>query len=416
MKSIKNKLTLATCSLLSQQSGNALALENAWEIDSSFFYYAEEEQRVSVAKFVVNAAGDVTDRDRVSIQSVLDTISGSTPSGAVQSNGGGGTVSGASGGGGSGVSNPNASALAKISDTRLGNAINWTHQHENNWTVDYNAAVSIENDYRSFSGAATVNKETVNKDYRFTLGIAGTLDEIYRVGGGDTPAPLTQLADGKVAGEGEKDTIDAIFGISHVINRRTVVQANLSYSQSKGYLTDPYKVFSVVDRETNTIIDNSSYTEGRPGSRTRKSITLRMNHQTFPANNVLGLSYRYYTDDWEVDSHTVDTSYRFNLADTNYIEPRLRLYTQTKAFFYQNQFFVDDAGASDPSLNFPKYLSADYRLDDMTSITPGIRYGRQVGKDGHLRARLEYMMQSFKASEFDTNRAIIFQIAYSQRF
>ena len=179
MKSIKNKLTIATCTLLSQQSGSALAIENAWELDSSFLYYSEEEDRISVAKIVVGAAGDVSDRDRVSIQTVLDTMSGSTPSGAVKTSGGGDTVTGPSGGGGTGVSNPNAVALAKFSDTRLGNAINWTHQHDNNWTVDYNGAISIENDYRSYSAAATVNKETESKDYRFTLGVAGTYDQIY---------------------------------------------------------------------------------------------------------------------------------------------------------------------------------------------------------------------------------------------
>jgi len=37
-------------------------------------------------------------------------------------------------------------------------------------------------------------------------------------------------------------------------------------------------------------------------------------------------------------------------------------------------------------------------------------------RDRNIRARVEYMMQSFKASEFDTNNAIIIQIAYSQRF
>ncbi len=52
----------------------------------------------------------------------------------------------------------------------------------------------------------------------------------------------------------------------------------------------------------------------------------------------------------------------------------------------------------------------------MTSVTPGIRYGKEVGQDGHLRARLEYMYQSFEHSEFDTNKAIIFQIAYSKLF
>lgn len=416
MKSIKNKLTFATCTLLSQQSGNALAIENAWEIDSSFLYYSEADDRVSVAKYVAAVGGDVTDRDRVNLQVVLDTMSGSTPSGAVKTSGGANTVSGASGGGGTGVSDPNANALVDFDDTRLANSLTWTHAHDNNWSIDYNAAVSIENDYRSFSGAVTVSKETAKKDYLFTLGIAGSLDEIFRVGAGSTPVPLTQIADNQIAGEGERDTVDVIAGVTHVINRRTVGQVNLAYSVANGYLTDPYKVFSVVDRATNQPIADSSYYEGRPGSRKRTSITFHINHQLYPSNNIIHGSYRYYTDDWDVDSHTLDFNYRFNFANTNYLEPRIRLYQQSKANFYQNEFFVDDAGASDPSLNFPEFISADYRLDDMSSITTGIRYGSEIGTNGHIRARLEYMHQSFDHSEFDTNKAIIFQVAYSKKF
>ena len=416
MKPIKNKLTMATCTLLSQQSGNALAIENAWEIDSSLLYYSEADDRVDVVKFVAAVGGDVSDRDRVNIQMVLDTMSGSTPSGAVKTSGGGDTVSGASGGGGTGVSDPNANALAKFDDTRLANSLSWTHTHDNNWSIDYNAAVSIENDWRSYSAAATVNKETAKKDYLFSLGAAVTHDEIFRVGAGDTPVPLSQIADNESAGEGKRETFDIIAGLTHVINRRTVGQVNLAYGISNGYHTDPYKVFSVVDRETNIVIDDSSYYESRPGDRKRASITFKLNHQTFPGNNIIHGSYRFYTDDWGVVSNTFDFNYRFNFANTNYIEPRIRLYQQSKADFYQNQFYVDDAGASDPSVNFPEFISADYRLDDMASITSGIRYGREIGNNGHLRARLEYMYQSFENSEFDTNKAIIFQIAYSKKF
>ena len=369
-----------------------------------------------MAKFISAVGGDVSDYDRVNLKAVLDTMSGSTPSGAVKTSGGSDTVTGASGGGGSAITDPNASALAKFDDTRLAISLNWTHSHQNNWTVDYNGAVSVENDYRSFGGAITVNKETEKKDYKFTVGLAGTYDQIYRVGVGGTPVPLTQIADNQFAGEGEKSTTDLILGLTHIINRRTVGQVNLAYSLSSGYLTDPYKVFSVVDEPTGVPIDDSSYFEGRPGDRQRASITFHLNHQLYPSNNILHGSYRYYTDDWEVDSHTLDLNYRFRFANTNWLEPRIRLYTQTKAYFYQNQFYVDDAGASDPTTKFPEYISADYRLDDMSSVTPGIRYGQENGKDGQLRARLEYMYQSFKASEFDTNKAIIFQIAYSKRF
>ncbi len=415
MKSIKNKLTIATCTLLSQQNGEALALENSWEFDTSFLYYSEADDRASVAKFVAGVGGDVTDKDRVNLQVVLDTMSGSTPSGAVKGSGGS-TVSGASGGGGIGVSDPNANALSKFDDTRISNSLTWTRTYKDNWSADYSGAVSVENDYRSFSAAATINKETAKKDYRFTLGIAGVHDEIFRVGAGSTPVPLTQIADNRFATEGERETIDLIAGVTHIINRRTVGQVNLSFSNSSGYHSDPYKVFSVVDKATNIPIGNSSYYEKRPGDRQRISLTFKMNHHLYPSNNTLHASYRYYTDDWGVDSHTFDFDYRFNFDDTKYFEPRLRLYTQTKADFYQNQFFVDVATVGDPASSFPEYISADYRLDDLISITPGIRFGREVGTNGHLRGRLEYMYQSFDHSEFDKNKAIILQIAYSKLF
>jgi hypothetical protein len=416
MKSIKNQLTLATCSLLTQQSSNALAIENAWEIDSSALYYSEADDRVSVAKFVVGVGGDVTDRDRVYLLAVLDTMSGSTPSGAVKTSNAGSTTTGASGGGGTGVYDPNANALAKFDDTRLANLLNWSHGYDNNWTINYNAAVSTENDYRSFSLGATVDKETAAKDYRFTLGLAVMDDRVFRVGAVNTPVPLSQIANNEYAGEGEKTTTDLIFGVTHVINRRTIAQVNLAYTLQQGYLTDPYKVFSVVDINTDLPIPDSSYYEGRPGDRQRASITFQINHQLYPSNNILHASYRYYTDDWEVESNTLDLNYRFNFVNTNYLETSIRLYQQTSAYFYQNEFYVDYTAGLDPATLFPDYLSADYRLDDMTSVTPEIRYGREVGNDGHLRARLAYMYQSFEHSEFDTNKAIIFQIAYSKLF
>ena len=54
MKSIKKELTVATCTLLSQ-SADVQALENAWELDSSYLFYSEADDRVTVHKFVGKA-------------------------------------------------------------------------------------------------------------------------------------------------------------------------------------------------------------------------------------------------------------------------------------------------------------------------------------------------------------------------
>lgn len=415
MKSIKKELTVATCTLLSQQVGTVYALENAWEIDSSYLHYAEADDRVSVNKFVVQAGGDVSDTDRVNLTAVLDTMSGATPSGAVKQSTP--SFTGASGGGGSGSTESNATALAKFDDTRAGLSLSWAHSHENNWELIYGGALSIENDYQSFSGSVTVNKETASKDYKYTFGIAGTIDNIFRVGDGNTPAPLTPISAGLFFGEGEKDTTDLIAGVTHVINRRTITQVNLSYSILKGYLTDPYKVFSIVDENSDIAYD--SYYEGRPSTRKRLSLTMQLNHQLYPNNNIIHAAYRYYTDDWDIDSHTFDFSYRFKLADTRYLEPKIRLYHQSSAFFYQNEYFAAvDNNPNAPNIpdSFPQYISADYRLDQFDSVTPEIQFGTELSNDDHFRMRLAYMYQKFDASEFDTNKALIFQIAYNKRF
>ena len=411
MKSIKKELTVATCTLLTHNS--AQALENAWELDSSYLFYSEEN-RVEVNKFVIKAGGDVADRDRINLTAVLDTMSGSTPTGAVKQSSP--TYTGASGGGGGGGGD-SVGALAKFDDTRAAMALNWTHSHNNNWEMNYGGAVSVENDYQSFSGSVTVSKETAAKDYKFTFGIAGTADTLFRVGNSDTPVPLSAIEDNLSYGKGEKNTTDIVAGVTHVINRRTVGQVNLYYSIAKGYMNDPYKVFSVVDQNSNKAY--KSYYESRPNQRNRMALTLHLNHQTFPANNVINLSYRYYSDDWDVSSHTLSGGYRFKYSNRKYLEPKLRLYTQTAASFYQNQFFAEVEGNPDaPGIpnTFPEYISADYRLDALTSVTPEIQFGMEISSDDLLRARLGYMYQSFDASEFSTNKAIIFQIAYNKRF
>ena len=406
MKSIRNKLSLATCSLLTTGNASAEAIENAWEIDSSYLYYSEVD-RVTVNKLVGTAKGYVSPKNTAAIKVVFDAMSGATPTGAVKDTNL--TFTGASGGSGISPSGENG-ALSEFDDTRVGVALDWEHEHTRTLSVNYNGAFSVENDYRSFSASATANKENSSRSTRWTLGIAGTYDQIFRVNGNNTPDPMTRVEDGRFLGEGERTTTDVIAGVTKVINRRTVAQLNLGFGIANGYMTDPYKVFSIVDAGG---IEWDQYFEGRPDSRTRWTITANLNHMTYPGNNGMHLSYRYYSDDWDIKSHTLDYAHRFTFANADYLEPRIRLYTQSKAEFYQNSFFSPNDGTAP---NLPQYLSADYRLDDMSDATVGLTYGVRFGSDADLRTRLAYLYQTFENSEFDTNTALIFNISYGKRF
>ena len=408
MKSIRNKLSLATCSLLSAGNAGAEAIENAWEVDGSYLYYSEDE-RVTVNKLIGRAQGFVSNKDTATIQVVFDSMSGATPTGAVK-NANPLTSTGASGGTGP-TGGGTAAPLAEFDDTRVAVSLDWRHEHSRTFNMKYNGAFSVENDWRSLSAAVTADKETKSRSTKFSVGAAFTYDEIWRKGSTTTPEPMSRVADNLFRGTGERTTTDLIAGITTVINRRTVAQFNLAYGLANGYMTDPYKIFSIVDENG---IEWDQYYEGRPDSRMRYSITAKLNHQTFPGNNNIHLSYRYYGDDWDVKSHTLNYKHRFNFANSHYLEPRLRYYTQTKAEFYQNSFVAPN----NPNipLNLPQFLSADYRLDDMNSVTGGFTYGIPFRNDADLRTRLEYMYQQFENSEFDTNKAIIFQITYGKRF
>jgi len=126
MKSIRNKLSLATCSLLTTGNAAAEAIENAWDLDSSYLHYSEDD-RITVNKLIGSAKGFVSTRDTAAIKVVFDSMSGATPTGAVK-NTNPLTSTGASGGTGP-TGGGTAAPLAEFDDTRVAVSLDWAHEH-----------------------------------------------------------------------------------------------------------------------------------------------------------------------------------------------------------------------------------------------------------------------------------------------
>ncbi len=96
------------------------------------------------------------------------------------------------------------------------------------------------------------------------------------------------------------------------------------------------------------------------------------------------------TDDWEIDSHTFDFTYRYKIDNGYFIEPHLRFYEQTAADFYR--YFLLDSEA------VPEFVSADYRLGKLETTTVGIKLGRDIDDNHAWSARLEYYLQTGESS------------------
>ena len=126
--------------------------------------------------------------------------------------------------------------------------------------------------------------------------------------------------------------------------------------------------------------------ENRPESRLKQGIYAELRRDF--SGKVLQLDYRYSTDDWEVDSHTLESRLRWPLGASNYLEPHVRYYTQSAASFYQYSLA---AGAP-----LPRFASADARLADMDAVTVGLKFGHTTVGGNEWNARLEFYRQTAK--------------------
>lgn len=403
-KGVSQQLALATCTLLSHQAG-AEAIENEWVFDSSFASYKEGDDRVSVEKFVANVGGNISETDNVDMQVVFDTMTGATPTGAVETSNVV-SVTGTSGAGGF-TAGGQATALAPFDDTRLAVDFGWESEHSRTFRSTFGAAVSVESDYTSMGASFDLAKDTEDKLMTFATGLSFSHDTISQTGG-QTPAPLSNVNEQSMLDEGERNSFELMFGLTNVLGRRTVWQNNVWFGYSDGYHTDPYKVVSVANEDD---VEFERLYESRPGDRQRNVYYSKLVHRVAEAQT-MHLSYRYYSDDWEVKSHTIDLKYRFDLTGGQYIEPQLRGYSQTGAEFFTRAIAVDEFQDG----NLPEFATADNRLDDSTGATVGLKFGKPVGENGEARVRISGIAWRAENAVIADTDAVLLQLNFKKGF
>ena len=147
--------------------------------------------------------------------------------------------------------------------------------------------------------------------------------------------------------DGSSDTktiTDFLIGVTQVVSRSTIMELNYSYGMSDGYLTDPFKIVTVVDPVASVPAigdllsainaDNLPYVyENRPDSRQRNNLFYRVAHHL--TEDVIHFSYRYFWDDWGISSNTFDLKYRYQMG-RSYLQPHVRYYLQEEADFYRH--------------------------------------------------------------------------------
>ncbi|NQY64961.1 MAG: DUF3570 domain-containing protein [Alteromonadaceae bacterium] len=239
---------------------------------------------------------------------------------------------------------------ASIEDKRTDLSVN-INARQSDKQFGFTVARSDEDDYESLSFAGSYSQDSTDKLSTWTLAADFSNDDLTPV---DSGLFSTRPA------SGSKHSASMLASYSRILNKTTMVQFGFGYIDKSGFLSDPYKVVFV---EGQLIGDN------RPDGRTAKTFFSRLRFFSEAANGALHLDYRYYTDNWEIDSHTIDLAWYQNIADDWQLIPSVRLYSQTSSFFYENFY---------ESVRVDGFHSTDYRLSEYGAVTYGLKLEKQL--------------------------------------
>jgi len=146
-----------------------------------------------------------------------------------------------------------------------------------------------------------------------------------------------------------KDEKKLDISINQLIDRTLSLQFVYSYIDASGFLASPY-------------LYNSQGFEKYPTKRTGNAFAIKA-LKYIDDKNSMNFSYRYYKDDWEITSHTINVEWLHDLSETLMIGARARYYTQSKSFFTK---------AAGDYKDTDKFTVIDYRMSAFDSYDIGI--------------------------------------------
>ncbi|MBN2646687.1 MAG: DUF3570 domain-containing protein [Thiotrichales bacterium] len=369
------QLTVASLSCL----GVSGAFAAEWELDSAVLLYSEKD-RVNAVEPAVNLKRTAEDGSVLGIKLVVDSLTGASPNGATAANqpqtfttpSGKDTYTTPAG---------EIPLDDTFKDTRGQLSLSYDAPLSSGNRYTLGANLSSEYDYASASLSGGMTHYFNQKNTALNWGLSLAFDQADPVGGVPVGSTDTQLR----LRDGQSDTrtsVEALFGITQILDKNSLIQLNFGLASSSGYHTDPYKLVSLLDANGDP---TAYYYENRPDSRLRAYLYANYRRHLSWGDTV-ETAYRLASDDWGILSHTLDAKYRWNLSERWALTPRLRFYQQSAADFYTHHLnSVPSAGET---------LSADSRLASLQGITVGAKLSYQLSSKQELSLRLEQYEQS----------------------
>ncbi|MDO8844312.1 DUF3570 domain-containing protein [Methylicorpusculum sp.] len=277
-------------------------------------------------------------------------------------------------------------------------------------TLALSGGLSDEPDFLSHFGSINVSHEFNDKLTTISGGYGMTSNSITRNGGhtdshhGDdpthNPTDYTDLND-------DSDFHSFNASIAQVLSKNTLFQSTANFSHQRGYLSNPYKYVyvrgeitpeeyyqlwhaepgeadwkSVTDLE---VVGLELFRDKRPDQRNIWSFSNRINHYMPQMDATAHLDYRFFIDDWGVNSHTFELKWYQSLPGGLTVTPGIRYYSQSQADFFAPYFLSPRADGN---------YSSDFRLSAFGDLSGGLTVSKQFARGIKVEAGFEYVTHS----------------------
>lgn len=255
------------------------------------------------------------------------------------------------------------------------------HSKDRNTIWSLNASISKEHDYSSLGFGGKYSKLFNDKNSEISISGQVFLDNWsvlypYELGGpgGDPETGEFPLFDPNlytITGHEdykpiftpflstERNTYSVGLGFMQLLSKRVKSVFSLDVTQQNGLLSNHMQRVYFADFN-NSFIDNfhlADDVEQLPSQRFKTALSGKVNYYI---NEWISLrtSYRYYTDNWGIQSHTFQAELPLKLTPSVTVYPSWRYYTQQEADYFKPY---------NMHLSTSRYYTSDYDLSEFSS-------------------------------------------------
>lgn len=257
---------------------------------------------------------------------------------------------------------PNTVTSASYQDVRVYPSLNFSSENEEKRQI-FSSGVSASAEYDYFSLGANLGytKYSKNKNTEFNVkGMAffDTWKVILPIELRNNPDPNYKQGDMK-----PRTSYNLGFTLSQVMNRNFQMAFLLDLGYQEGLLATKFNRVYFNDSPLNSALATVK-SENLPDTRFKIPVGMRANY--FLGDHlILRAFYRYYWDNWNINSHTISLEPTIKLSAFSSLSIPYRYYVQTKADYFQPIFQHNLAD---------EYFTSDYDLSAFSSNMIGLGY------------------------------------------